>query len=161
MRLLNYLNESAEGDNAKAIADIIDDFTEGTGCDINNYKVCHAAVYKVKQQGKDLQLGRFSFYSMLTFYIWDESKWSKMMDYIKTDKSWQKIKVRPFIELVEDIGDGTVNGHSFIAYGKKPFTKKQWYIDPYLSSAGVVFKDIQKTGKWFDKAFKSVGIRTQ
>jgi hypothetical protein len=41
-----------------------------------------------------------------------------MMDYIKENKSYKKIKIQVFQELIEDIGDGTVNGHSFIKYNK-------------------------------------------
>jgi hypothetical protein len=51
--------------------------------------------------------------------------------------------------LIEDIGDGTVNGHSFIKYNK-------WYIDPYLLSANISFNDIQKIDKWFEKAYNEI-----
>ena len=151
MRLQNYLIENK--DLAISIAAAIDGFTGQVGRDTSNYKVCHEAVNLVKNKGQNLMVGKFAFYKQLKFFIWNELNWRPLENYIKQDKSWQRIKVKPFQELVSDIAglDGmpSVNGHSFIKWNK-------FYIDPYLSSARVNFNDIQKTGKWFEKALKSI-----
>ena len=133
------------------VADTIYTFTDKVHRDADGYKICHESVYYVKQQGKELMLGRYMFYKELQFFLWDERKWGAMIDYIKQDKTHKRIKIQPFQFLVEDIGDGTVNGHSFIKY-------KKFYIDPYFDSARLSFNDIQKTGKWFENTFRVVGI---
>ena len=147
MKLKDYLTES-DKEMAIDVSNIIDDFTDNIGRDVSNYKICHDSVNKVKLKGKDLMMGRFKFYSFFKFFEWNELKWDDFIAYIKKDKTHKKIKIRQFQELVEDIGDGSVNGHSFMKW-------KKYYIDPYFFSAGISFNDIQKIGKWFEKAFVS------
>ena len=132
---------------------MVDDFTGDVTCDTTDRKVCHMAVGKIQQGGHALVLGKYRFHGEMKFMMWDESKWSKLGEYIRNDKTSKRIKIRVFQELIEDIADGTVNGHSFIIYRKK------FFIDPHFSSAGVSFNDIQKIGRWFEKAFQNIGIR--
>lgn len=151
------LNESPKDDAARA-AQVIDDFTDKVHLDINNHKVCHSAVALVKSAGKDLyfllQSGvRYSFYNNLTFVEWDESKWNDAVEEILKDLSYKKIPVKAFQNLIDDIADGTCNGHSYIKF------KKSFYIDPYLSSASASFDNIQKCGKYLDKIFTKIGIK--
>jgi hypothetical protein len=140
-------------DLAKSIADAINTFTDRVGRDTDNFKVCHEAVELVKNRGQNIMAGRFLFYKQLEFFVWNENNWQPLEKYIKQDKTWQRIKVKPFQNLVGDIAglDGmpTVNGHSFLKW-------KKFYIDPYMDSAGVSFQNIQKIGKWFERALKSI-----
>lgn len=125
--------------------------SQGPQCDIAGNIVCHLAVNMVKRNGKDLKVGRWAFYRELTFIQWNEKKWDDMSQLLEDDNSWKKIKIKPFQELMEDIMDGTVNGHSFMKY-------KKWYIDPFFHSAGLDFKQIQRADKWIEAAYKKIGI---
>ena len=135
---------------ASQIADVIYRFTSGLVYG-NDRVECHAAVNKVKNEGQELQAGRFRFHGILSYVEWDESKWDDFEKFANSDKSWKKINIKEFQNLVMDISDGSVNGHSFI----KVFN---YYIDPYFNSCGLSFKEIQKSCKWFVKIYKKMGI---
>jgi predicted extracellular nuclease len=66
MQFKNYINES-ERDLAIEISNVINDFTDDVGCDINNHKQCHESVNKVKNKGQKLMVGKFLFYKSLKF----------------------------------------------------------------------------------------------
>jgi hypothetical protein len=136
---------------AKLIAKQIDHETRNVSCSI--YKECHEAVTLISRK-RDISVKLssgvdFKFYNELKFVMWRESKWDQFSKTV--DNSYKRVGVKHFTELVEDIRDGTINGHSYIKW-------KGYYIDPHLSSAGVSFENIQKCGRWFDSIYRKIGI---
>ena len=143
-----FLIEDAS--TASKIADTIYSFTSGLLYGSDRVQ-CHQAVEKVKTEGKELQVGQYRFWKELEFIEWDETKWGDFSKHSESDTTWKRIKNDEFQDLVRDISDGSVNGHSYI---------KLWnyYIDPYFNSCGLSFKEIQKCCKWFTKTYKEMGI---
>ena len=144
----NFITENRN--LALQISDVIYRFTSGLLYGDDRVQ-CHESVNRVKNEGQELQVGKFRFHAILSFIEWDESKWDLFEKVVKSDTSWKKINIKEFQNLVMDISDGSVNGHSFI----KVF---DYYIDPYFNSAGLSFQEIQKSCKWFAKIYKKMGI---
>ena len=136
-----FLIEDAS--TASKIADTIYSFTSGLLYGSDRVQ-CHQAVEKVKSEGKELQMGQYRFWKELEFIEWDETKWDDFSKYSESDTTWKRIKNDEFRDLVRDISDGSVNGHSYI---------KLWnyYIDPYFNSCGLSFGEIQRSCKWLLK----------
>jgi len=101
---------------------------------------CHDSVLFVKN---DNELKLNWWYKDIKFHEWNELKWKKVGDKLKKDN--KKFASKHINNLIEDIGDGTVNGHSFMSF-------QGYYVDPYLKSFKVNEKEIQK----FDAYFKGI-----
>lgn len=142
---LQQLNESVSADTlqksiSKAVYKFI--FTKGTSCRYNdgtNAYACHASVYFVKNSK---ELKQTWWYKSLKFHLWNESKWGSVSKrLIKDNKRFSNKHIN---NLIEDIADGTVNGHSFISFNG-------YFIDPYLKSLRVPEKAIQQFCSYFVK----------
>ena len=100
---------------------------------------CHSAVQFVKN---DTKLKSFWWYKKIKFHQWNESKWKKISDVLTKDK--KKFSNEHINNLIEDIADGSVNGHSFMSYNG-------YFIDPHLHFLGVRHAEIQKFCSYFVK----------
>jgi len=98
---------------------------------------CHSSVEFVKS---DKSLKSYWWYKDIKFYEWNELKWKKIGDKLKQDS--KKFSNKHIDNLIEDIADGSVNGHSFISF-------QGYFIDPYLKSLKVNENEIQKFDKYF------------
>lgn len=85
------------------------------------------------------------WFKQVKFHSWNEGRWKKVSERLERDNARSMFRHRAIRELVEDIEDGTVNGHSFMEFRGR-------FIDPHLKSKGVPDGQIQK----FDKYFKEI-----
>ena len=107
--------------------------------DIDSFQ-CHTTVNFIKNN-KDLK--KNWWYKDIKYHIWNESHWNKVGSKLKKDN--KNFSNKHINNLIEDISDGSVNGHSFMSF-------QGYFIDPYLKYLNVRDNDIQK----FDKYFLSV-----
>jgi hypothetical protein len=82
---------------------------------------------------------------------WDETKWKQVA---KELANAPKFKNKALNELVEDISDFSVNGHSFMRV-------KEVYVDPYLSRMKVPLANIQEFDAYLHDVFTKTGIKTR
>jgi len=101
---------------------------------------CHGSLGLVRDLFSD-----YWWFKKIKFYDWNESRWKKVAQRLIDDGAVDKFSNKAVKELIEDISDMSVNGHSFMEYEGK-------YVDPYLKSKGVNDSQIQK----FDKYFKGI-----
>ena len=85
----------------------------------------------------------------LRIYEWDELAWDKVAQKIKD--SGINFDNNEIQALLNDISDGTLNGHSWAEYRGE-------VIDPYLSDLGVPQKDINDLSKFLGKIYEDSGI---
>ena len=140
MRFYNHITEDTKIN--KSVSDSIYDdvFSKALSCkDPDGSYQCHCSVYWVKSNLKDNW-----WYKDLKFITWNETKWKKTADKLIKDKAISKFTVKTIKELIIDISDLSVNGHSLIKF-------KDYYIDPYLKSRKVSDKAIQAFGKYWEK----------
>jgi hypothetical protein len=76
----------------------------------------------------------------MKFHEWNETKWEKVATKLRKDN--KKFSSKHINNLIEDVGDGTMNGHSFMSF-------QGYFIDPYLKSFNVNETEIQKFDKYF------------
>lgn len=137
------LNEISGNEKiAKSIATAIynEIFSNAIQCkDIDSFQ-CHCSVNWAKNNLKNNW-----WYKDLIFIIWNEKNWNKISDKIKNNKF--KTNNKPINELLIDIADFSVNGHSIIRF-------KNYYIDPYLKSLKINDKLIQEFGKYWENLIK-------
>lgn len=140
MKFSNFINESSEKINKSIAKGIYDEvFTKAIECRDPDSFQCHCSVMWVKNNLKDNW-----WYKELEFILWDERKWDKISQRLLKDNAVKKFKSKPIKELIEDISDFTVNGHSLIKF-------RNYYIDPYMKSKKVSEKIIQKFGQYWEK----------
>ncbi len=85
---------------------------------------------------------------------WDEHLWGAVMKKIQSDKKvWSVVfPAGPVHDILEDVASGSVNGHSFfLTYGGR-------IVDPYLELLGASASDVQRSGKYLLKVYRSVGM---
>ena len=93
MKFKQFLIENDEKKLAAKVAAVVDDFTGDVTCDTTDRKVCHMAVGKIQQGGHALVLGKYRFHGEMKFMMWDESKWSKLGEYIRNDKTSKELRL--------------------------------------------------------------------
>lgn len=137
------LNEISGNEKiAKSIATAIynEIFSNAIQCkDIDSFQ-CHCSVNQAKNNLKNNW-----WYKDLIFIVWNEKNWNKISDKIKNNKF--KTNNKQINELLIDIADFSVNGHSIIRF-------KNYYIDPYLKSLKINDKLIQEFGKYWENLIK-------
>lgn len=140
MRFEDYINESADKIN-KSIANGIykEVFKNAQQCKDPDSFQCHCSVNWVKNNLQDNW-----WYKELEFILWDENKWDKISKRLIKDNAIKKYSAKPIKELIEDISNFTVNGHSLIKF-------RNYYIDLYMKSKKVPEKQIQKFGQYWEK----------
>ncbi len=110
--------------------------------DINDFpNQCHYMVNEIK----DI-LGNVSG---IEYVFWDEGKWGEVADRLKENN--KKFNVREIDNLIEDISDFSVNGHSFIKVNNG-------FADPYLYNLGVKQSKIEEFDKYLYGIYKKVGV---
>lgn len=110
---------------------------------------CHECTFLVLSNLKKYSHAG-SWTKNLKYGKWDERKWKLVGELLsKNKKTFQNKHIN---NLITDIIDGSVNGHSFIKYGRT-------FIDPYLYSLGVSDAETDKFGQYFEKIFKLAGIK--
>jgi hypothetical protein len=115
-------------------------FADARTCrDIDSFQ-CHCSVEWVKEN-----LGEFWWHKEIEYILWDERKWKEVSEKLLSDR--RKFKNRRISELVEDIADFSVNGHSTMKF-------RGYYVDPYLKSLKVPEKSIQQFGKYWESIVK-------
>jgi len=77
---------------------------------------------------------------------WPEEKWTEIAAALDPKAAAKSFAEPRIIELIEDIKDGSVNGHSFGKIGDT-------YIDPYLWSVGVSNEAIQRFGAYLESLY--------
>jgi len=82
-------------------------------------------------------------------YMYDEAKWGEVEKYIDLDDVRKYIKDRRAIELLTDMKDESILGHSFIRRGGH-------YVDPYLNSLGVPQSEIDAVGRYLEPLYQKV-----
>ncbi len=97
---------------------------------------CHMSVNWIKQNLKDNW-----WYKEIIFIEWNELDWKKIAK--KLSKA-PKFKSKAIKELIVDISDFSINGHSLIKF-------RDYYTDPFLKSKRVSEKEIQKFGRYWEK----------
>ena len=123
---------------AKSVYDSI--FSYAIGCkDPDGSFQCHMSVQWAKQN----LTGEFWWHKDLEFIEWKERKWKKIAEKLITSKAIKKFSQKPIKNLIEDISDFSVNGHSLMKF-------QGYYIDPYLKSLRVTESAIQKFGKFWE-----------
>lgn len=98
---------------------------------------CHMSLNVAKKELSD-----YWWFKQVKFHVWNEARWKKVAERLKKDDAIEKFGHRAIRELIEDISDGTVNGHSFMEFRGR-------FIDPHLKSKGVPDGQIQKFAKYF------------
>ncbi len=137
------LNESADAIKKSITSAIYGDvFNISMLNDPDGSFQCHQSCEWIKTNMKDQW-----WYKELKFLSWDENKWEKVSDRLLKDNAIKKFNQTPIKELIEDISDFSVNGHSMIKF-------RGYYIDPYLKSKKVSEKAIQKFGKYWERVYK-------
>ena len=99
---------------------------------------CHGSLEVAKKELED-----YWWFKDVKMHRWNESRWKQVAAKLIEDGAIKKFKHRAIKELIEDISDFTVNGHSFMSFKGK-------YIDPYLKSKGVPDSQIQKFCKYME-----------
>lgn len=74
--------------------------------------------------------------------LWRESAWEVASEALRADRAgWPVFKLSPPRELLADVADGTVCGHSFL-------TVRGVVVDPYMTLRGVPDEDVQRLGHY-------------
>lgn len=135
----NILDESKEAISKSIAAGVYERvFVNSMLCDPDGSFQCHMSVQYAKGSLKD-----FWWYKELKFLEWNENAWKKTSERLIKDGAIKKFSPKPIKELIEDISDFTVNGHSVMKF-------RGYYIDPFLKSKKVSEKMIQKFGKYWE-----------
>ena len=100
-------------------------------------KECHTSVLFVKN---DDEIKRNWWYKDIKFHVWNESRWDAVSKKLVHDN--KRFSSKHVNNMIVDIGDGTMNGHSFMSF-------QGYFIDPYLKSLNVRENEIQKFGRYF------------
>ena len=111
-------------------------FQSANYCNEQGVFQCHCSVKWIETELKDGW-----YYKFLKFIHWDELKWKEVAETILENP--KRFRNKHINNLLEDISDLTVNGHSLLKY-------KNYYIDPYLKSLKVNEKDIQEFGNYWE-----------
>jgi hypothetical protein len=134
----HILHEGFGKDIAKSVYDSI--FSYAIGCkDPDGSFQCHMSVRWAKQN----LTGELWWHKDLVFIEWDERKWKKISEKLIAAGAIKNFSQKPIKNLIEDISDMSVNGHSLLKF-------QGYYIDPYLKSLRVSESAIQKFGKFWE-----------
>jgi len=144
-KISNYLKSSNAFDDK--ILNLSDLIARGscTLDEMNEAVICHVGVRAIEQQLPK------EYANLLQFVKWDDHKWKEVSKQLKKDN--KKFNNTHIDNLIEDIADFSVNGHSFIKFKNKPI-----YIDPYLSSLHVPQNKINEFDKYLYGVYKKLGI---
>lgn len=138
IKLKDLLNEDLDDKGKKAISDAIYNYIlDNMNREPDGSIQCHESVQFVKNSKA---LKDKWWYDDIKFYEWNERNWKKVGRKLKKDN--KKFSSKHINNLIEDISDGTVNGHSFMSF-------QGYFIDPCLKSLRVSEKEIQKFDKYF------------
>lgn len=121
---------------------------EKTGCGIGEESVqCHAGTSSALESllGRPDILGAKG---RTKVYEWDDSKWTAVRAELSLPEGKWHEGIR---NLIEDIKDGTVNGHSFMIVGRHA-------VDPHLASLNVPKKQIDEIDRYLATIYHKVGI---
>ena len=137
--ILEDLDIKGKKSIAKAIYERVFTAPEARYCynDVDRHFDCHPSVHFIKN---DSHTKSFWWYKDIKFHLWNESRWDKVSKKLQKDNKRFSSKV--INELITDIADGSVNGHSFMSF-------QGYFIDPYLKSKNVRDNEIQKFDKYF------------
>jgi len=140
MKLFSEYLSEAPDKISKSISKGITDFVINHQCSLGDGVQCHQGL-----QDAEREFGDMWWWKDIEFVEWKDSRWSDLSK--KLQKTTFKTSNKAINELLEDIADGTTNGHSLMKY-------KGYYIDPYLKSLKVSDNVIQKFGSWWERFIK-------
>jgi len=107
---------------------------------------CHEGIQTIKNKLSEYG-DKENWKRHLKFIEWDELKWKDIGELLLKDN--KKFNNEVIDNMIEDISDGSMNGHSFIKY-------KNYYIDPYLWSMGVELEEINVVDSYLESIYKKV-----
>lgn len=139
MKTFKQIIESAAALN-KSIADGVyeDVFANGMLCDPDGSFQCHMSTAFIKSNFKNQW-----WHKEIKYIEWNELKWPKVAARLTKDKAVKKFSSKAIKNLIIDISDFSVNGHSLMKF-------RGYYIDPFLKSKKVSNGMIQKFGKYWE-----------
>lgn len=111
---------------------------------------CHEAIHnfeKIVNQGPDVA----GFKDRTTIGQWDETKWDAIGKDLAEHPLASEKKNIEVKHLMDDIRDGSVNGHSFAIIGNHT-------VDPHLASRGVPQRVINETGRELRELYEKHGM---
>jgi hypothetical protein len=106
---------------------------------------CHSGVAEIKTA-----LGR---QPGVTYFEFQETKWDDLAKLIDLGEAKKTITNRDALNLLEDIKDFSVLGHSFIKKGAH-------YIDPYLQSVGVGQAQMDALCRYLEPIYEKLKMTT-
>lgn len=141
----DVLTEFGAGDAALASDAVMKDLLAKRGADLTKYTGLKTEVIdKLSTQVTPI-LDR------VKWGRWDEIQWPEVGAHLKANPLAAE-KLSPHVKnLMDDIRDGSVNGHSFAFVGDSA-------VDPYLTSLGVPQSVINQTDRELAQVFKNRGM---
>lgn len=110
---------------------------------------CHECIGHAQEAADKMHIG-----PRVHFYKWDETKWDALGEDLKKNPMASGNRHKAISNLLTDIKDGSVNGHSFGLVGGVGF-------DPHLKSQGVPDKDITDFNTELAGRYKKLGMHPE
>ena len=113
---------------------------------------CHESIAHVLQEIPKT-IDSSSWKARVEPHVWDETKWTAVGEELKKSPLPPALERNEHIHnLVVDIKDGSVNGHSFVMVGRHG-------VDPYLDSLGVPARAIDSFDQYMKSVYTRAGVK--